>query len=197
MQQVRHFWLRNNMGQPIACVATTVELSQDKSNITFAIAAFNPKDKFDRKKGVELAKVRLEKSRNNRFWAYATNGKSPKQAVMEVIRDTARFSAPVRDSARLWLAFRAALAYEAIQGETIRWRGAIVKRGALYLPIAQVYDELRKAREGMRLHGSDTIRISGAHENIANTPKSEVTITSDQNLSDVEKFWNNEEENIA
>lgn len=116
MDKVKLFYLRNQHGHPVACVASGQTLG---GGIGFAISAQNPLDNFNRKKARTLATDRLK---GGATVATVEGGLGVKRRVMAAIINTRNpwfrsvdlkaknpaneYLAPqrAREAARLWLA---------------------------------------------------------------------------------------------
>lgn len=60
MSSIRFVYLRDKRDQPISCIA--VSYDKEDKKISFAISTLNPKDKFNKKLGREVAEGRLIKT---------------------------------------------------------------------------------------------------------------------------------------
>jgi hypothetical protein len=95
---MRHFWLRDHVGFPMACIASTL---QPDSSIAFAIAITNPKDTFNRQRGREIAEGRLTKG-TSRTLPLPSDKPAKHYILSDVAADTG-LPGKVRAAAFHWL----------------------------------------------------------------------------------------------
>ena len=93
--EIRHFWLRDERRNPVACVAIKLV----DSGINYALAIPNPLDRFDKARGREIAVARVEKGRVG----FIYNPSRLKRSVMLAIAGEKALPSRVRRAARGWL----------------------------------------------------------------------------------------------
>jgi len=94
---VKWFWLRDEHNNPVACVATKL----GTEGIAFAVAIPNPKDRFDRTRGREIAVGRLEHGKPK--MCTLETGVHPKQQVYALIAKDTNLSQRIRKAAQFRL----------------------------------------------------------------------------------------------
>jgi hypothetical protein len=97
---MKHFYLRDETGFPVACVASEIAGDGDAKHIRFAMSIRNPLDVYDRQRGRSIAEARLTKGKD-----VVTTALSPavKHNIMEAIR-VRNLPQRVREAAAHWLA---------------------------------------------------------------------------------------------
>lgn len=101
LSTIRTFFLRNDKGYPVACIATLINDPKEPSIALFSVATCNPKDQFSKDWGRHIATSRLEKAKGISMVKF---GSGLHRTIVQKIADTSGYPMRTRRAALSWLA---------------------------------------------------------------------------------------------